>query len=77
MASIRKEYLKSAGAAPQLARCAYVKLRQDHTIVPAQQDRMIARLERPRVHEFDAGHLAILSAPDALSELLAREVAAA
>ena len=64
-------------ATRRFAYCAYVKLPQDRTVVPAQQDRMIARLVQPRVHEIDAGHLAMLSAPDALSAVLAREAAAA
>jgi len=66
-------YLESAGAAPALARCAYVKLLKDRSITPSQQDVMMRRLENCRVHEIDAGHLAMLSAPAEVLEVLLQE----
>lgn len=66
-------YLTPAGAAPEFVRCAYVKTLQDQCVSPAQQDSMIARLAQPRVHEINAGHLAMLSVPAELSTVLVGE----
>lgn len=42
-------------------------------MLPPQQDRMIAHLDNPRVHQIDAGHLAMLSAPASVAEVITRE----
>ena len=68
-------YPESAGAAPALARCTFVKLLKDRSITPTQQDKMIGRLENCRVHEIDSGHLVMLSAPAALAEVCLQEAA--
>ncbi len=66
-------YLTPVGDLPSALRCGYVKLLQDRSVLPAQQNRMITRLGNPCVHEIDAGHLAMLSTPTLLAELLQRE----
>lgn len=70
-------YLTPVGGPPASPRCGYVKLLKDRSVLPAQQDQMIARLDNPRVHEIDAGHLAMLSAPASLAEVLMREASSA
>jgi pimeloyl-ACP methyl ester carboxylesterase len=66
-------YLTPAGTQPIRCPSSYVKLLADQSIFPAQQDSMAARLDEARVHELAAGHLAMLSAPDALAALLDHE----
>lgn len=51
----------------------YIRLSQDRSVPPRRQDRFIARLAAPRIVGIDAGHLAMLSAPARLAELLDRE----
>lgn len=67
-------YLTPAGPAPNLRSTTYIKLSEDRSLPPRQQDAMIARLERPRVRMLEAGHLAMLSAPEALAGLLRDEL---
>ncbi|MEX2571960.1 MAG: alpha/beta fold hydrolase [Gemmatimonadota bacterium] len=68
-------YVTPAASAPRPPGWAYVKLLQDRSVTPAQQDAMIARLPEARRYELDAGHLAMLSNPEGLSEILVREAA--
>lgn len=63
-------FLTPIGSTPSLPKCLYVKLLNDKCVLPAQQDRMIARLENTRVTEIEAGHLVMLSAPEALAQEL-------
>ena len=70
-------YLTPVGGPPAAPRCAYVKLLKDRSVLPAQQDLMIARRDNSRVHEIDAGHLAMLLAPASLAEVLMREASSA
>lgn len=63
-------YLTPIGALPSISCCVYIKLMKDRSIAPMVQDSMIARLDSPVVKELEAGHLAMLSAPDALARLL-------
>lgn len=67
-------YLTPANPLPPLA-TTYVKLMNDQSISPVQQDRMIARLGHPRVREIHAGHLAMLSEPRQLAAILDEETA--
>ena len=53
----------------------YVRLLQDQAIVPASQDRMIATMRAASdvevgVVDVDAAHMAMLSAPDRLADVL-------
>lgn len=48
----------------------YVKLLRDAVIPPALQDEMIAHLGTVEVAELDAGHDAMISAPEALAALI-------
>lgn len=66
-------YLTPTGTWPSLPACAYIKLRKDRSVIPSQQDQMIARLGTHRVHEIAAGHLAMLSAPAELARVLEQE----
>lgn len=65
-------YLTPIASAPSLPICLYVKLLKDQSVLPAQQDRMIARLGSARVSEIDAGHLVMLSSSEALAQELMR-----
>lgn len=67
-------YLTRTTALPTLS-TTYVKLMKDHSITPTQQDSMIARLIDPRVREVNAGHLAMLSAPEQLATIFDEEAA--
>lgn len=66
-------FVAPAGPEPTLSRCAYVKLQKDRSVLPSQQIQMIDRLENPRVHAIDAGHMVMLSEPSALTEILLQE----
>ncbi|MGH6639319.1 MAG: alpha/beta fold hydrolase [Polaromonas sp.] len=68
-------YLSPTGSV--LPRCGttYIKLLKDQSVLPAQQDAMIARLDNPQVTGIEAGHLVMLSAAARLAELLQREAA--
>ncbi len=48
----------------------YVRLLQDHNLAPSAQDRLVALLPSPHVHDLDTGHLPMLSNPKALAGLL-------
>lgn len=50
----------------------YVKLLNDRSVKPSQQDRMIARLHSPRVETLDTGHLPMLGRPAELAAVLNR-----
>jgi pimeloyl-ACP methyl ester carboxylesterase len=68
-------YLTPAGAQPINSPSSTVKLLADQSITPVQQESMAARLHDVRLRELAAGHLAMLSAPDALAALLNHEAA--
>jgi pimeloyl-ACP methyl ester carboxylesterase len=57
------------GEIPASMPTTYVKLGSDHAFSPAVQDRMIARLQNPRVEQIDAGHLPMLGHPDQLAAM--------
>lgn len=63
-------YLTPTCAQPVRAAATYLRLLRDRSLLPARQDAMIARLPQARVHDLDAGHLAMLSAPAQLAERL-------
>lgn len=63
------------GTAP-IVNATYIKLLKDQSVPPAQQDSMIARLDKPLVREIDAGHLVMLSAHTTLANLIQGEVEA-
>lgn len=67
-------YLTSVGAFSPIAHATYIKLLKDQSVLPAQQDSMLARLDQPLVRTLDAGHLAMLSAHVALANLIQTEV---
>ncbi len=54
------------GRVPQVP-SIYVRTLRDHALPPKEQDHMIARLRGARVIDIDAGHLAMLSQPEALA----------
>ncbi len=64
----------AVGAIPR--QMTYIKLLQDQSVLPAQQDAMIARLGNPSVKTLDTGHLAMLAAPIELAALLDQIAAA-
>jgi len=70
-------YLTPVGAPSSLPSTTYVRLLKDQSVVPSQQEAMIARLDGPRVREMDAGHLVMLSSPAALAKILEEEVQSA
>ncbi len=49
----------------------YVRTTLDHSLTPSHQDKMIGRLRAPRVIDIDAGHLVMLSQPQALAKAVA------
>jgi pimeloyl-ACP methyl ester carboxylesterase len=49
----------------------YVQLSNDATLPPSTQDASIAALSAPEVVPLAAGHMAMISQPEALSEILA------
>jgi pimeloyl-ACP methyl ester carboxylesterase len=63
-------YLGRVEAAGPLPSPIYIRLTNDRSISPARQDRMIAQIPEARVVEFDAGHMAMLSRPRELAQLL-------
>ncbi|SFK66213.1 alpha/beta fold hydrolase [Lysobacter sp. cf310] len=63
-------YLTPTCVQPVPAPSTYLRLLRDRSLVPARQDAMIARLPQARVRDLDAGHLAMLSAPAQVAELL-------
>ena len=66
-------YLTPSGTHPIESPTTYIKLLHDRSVMPRQQQAMIARLERARVRELPAGHLAMLSMPRALAKVIGRE----
>ncbi|MCU7374319.1 alpha/beta hydrolase [Paucibacter sp. O1-1] len=68
-------YLAPTAATPAPGGASYIKLLKDQSLPPALQDRMVARLRQPRLDTLDAGHLAMLSAPQALARKLDQLVA--
>jgi pimeloyl-ACP methyl ester carboxylesterase len=50
----------------------YVRLANDITLLPTMQDAAIAALGHPDVVEFNAGHMAMISQPEALAGIIAR-----
>lgn len=63
-------YLSPGKAIQPLSNSTYIKLLKDQSVLPPQQDSMIARLNQPIVREIDAGHLVMLSNPMALANLI-------
>jgi pimeloyl-ACP methyl ester carboxylesterase len=57
-------------AGPAAIPSTYVRLTRDGSVSPTAQAKMVARLERPSVVEFDAGHLVMLSKPDELAQVV-------
>jgi len=55
---------------PESMPTTYLKLTADHALSPGIQDRMIARLQEPRVEQIDAGHLPMLGHPDQIASML-------
>ena len=52
----------------------YVRLARDRSVPPVLQERAIANLPDPEVVELDAGHLAMLSRPEELAELVSEAI---
>ncbi|MCU1456278.1 MAG: esterase [Actinomycetia bacterium] len=50
----------------------YVRLLQDVSLLPEAQTRMAANLREPTIIDVDAGHMVMISKPDALAEVLNR-----
>lgn len=50
--------------------CTYIKLLRDAIITPERQDRIIEKIGDAEVVEIDAGHMAMISAPQKLAEAL-------
>ena len=50
--------------------CTWIKLLRDAILPPERQDEMAARLPRAEVVELDAGHMAMISAPERLAAIL-------
>lgn len=67
-------YLNSVGAPPAIPGSLYVKLTADQSVTPAQQDAIAARLPDCRIETLKAGHLAMLSQPEAVAECIASSV---
>lgn len=63
-------YLTPVGAPPLVPSTSYVKLLRDQSVLPARQDAIIQGLGGMEVRALDAGHLAMLSQPEALAEVL-------
>jgi hypothetical protein len=58
--------LAGIGSVPR----TYVRLLQDRSLTLETQDRMIANLEPCDVVDLDAGHMAMITQPEALAALL-------
>lgn len=69
-------YLTEVGAPPK-CRSAYIKLTKDRSVTPAQQSRMIGRLDEPSIFEIEAGHQVMLSHPEELADVINRIVESA
>jgi pimeloyl-ACP methyl ester carboxylesterase len=67
-------YLTPVDAPLSLSRSTYIKLLDDQSVPPSQQDKMIARLHNCRTHEINAGHLAMLSSAETVAELILKEL---
>lgn len=67
-------YLTPVDAFSPIVHATYIKLLKDQSVLPAQQDSMLAHLDQPVVRELDAGHLAMLSATMALAKLIQTEI---
>jgi pimeloyl-ACP methyl ester carboxylesterase len=63
------ETLGSTGL-PTAVPTTYVRLLRDESVSLTTQDEMLARLGRPSVVDLDAGHMAMISQPQALASLL-------
>jgi pimeloyl-ACP methyl ester carboxylesterase len=57
---------------PPAQPCTYVRLLQDASLTPATQTEMLARLGHPEVVDLDAGHMAMITQPEALASILDR-----
>lgn len=62
-------YLSSATAMPEGVPMSSVILTRDRSVPPARQRAIAKRLAVSRIHEIEAGHLAMLSRPDELARL--------
>lgn len=66
-------YLTRVGAPPTVPG-VYVRLLRDQSVPPQLQDAICARLPNLHIEDLDAGHLAMLSQPDRLADVLTRSV---
>ncbi|MCG2785583.1 MAG: alpha/beta hydrolase [Anaerolineae bacterium] len=67
-------YLTSVNAFSPLPNATYIRLLKDKSVPPERQDTMLARLSQPSVRELETGHMAMLAAPKALTDLIMEEV---
>lgn len=67
-------YLGRVNDPRQVRRPAYIRLKDDHSVPPKLQDRMIANLQQPKVFDVDAGHMVMLSKPHALGQLIMQAI---
>jgi len=68
-------YLTPVGASDHDGRTTYIKLTRDQSLPASLQDQMIGNLSDPIVREIAAGHLVMLSQPEALGQMIMQEVA--
>ena len=66
-------YLTPMGGMPSGIRMEYVRLLRDQSVTLKQQGAMITHLQSPRIDSIDAGHLAMLSRPTELAQILDTE----
>jgi len=55
---------------PPAVPCTYIRLLQDASLTPATQTEMLSRLGDPEVIDLDAGHMAMITRPEALAAIL-------
>lgn len=67
-------YLCRVGDARNVPRPSYIRLTSDRSVPPKLQDRMVANLRNSKVLDLDAGHMAMLSKPDGLGELIMQAI---
>ena len=52
--------------------CTYVRLTNDATLLPSTQDAFIDALDDPEILHLEAGHMAMISQPEALARIVER-----
>lgn len=67
-------YVNPVGPPPAIPGSLYVKLTEDKSVTPSQQDAVVARLPHCRTEEFKAGHLAMLSQSRTLAQCIMRSM---